>query len=162
MKQVLRFLQWHSVWWELRCTSREQVLRELASGLEAYTVRQAALHRDIAWKFKTAWETSTETAVRMAVREDILLMEGMQAFAQMESVAGWSESAREGAGNAGEDGGSAGRSKGEGAGAAGTYPPLTLRPAAGVRGQEQTRVDMPRWKLGQDEGGYAAPGEVLD
>ncbi|KAJ7705153.1 hypothetical protein B0H16DRAFT_1482433, partial [Mycena metata] len=116
MKRVLRFLQWRSVWWELRRTSREQVSRELASGLEAYAVRQAALHRNIARKFKTAWETSAETAVRMAVREDTLLMEGMQAFARMESVAGRPESAREGAGNAGEDGGNAGGSAGRGEG----------------------------------------------
>ncbi|KAJ7027962.1 hypothetical protein C8F04DRAFT_1212258 [Mycena alexandri] len=65
MKRVLRFLRWRSVWWEARRGSREQVSRELASGLDAYAARQAAVHRDIARKFKTAWDTSAATALNI-------------------------------------------------------------------------------------------------
>ncbi|KAJ7020702.1 hypothetical protein C8F04DRAFT_884544, partial [Mycena alexandri] len=56
MKCVLRFLCWRAVWWESQRGSRTEVSRELASGLQAYAARQAAMHRDIARKFKTAWD----------------------------------------------------------------------------------------------------------
>jgi hypothetical protein len=56
------------------------VSRELAAGLQACAARQAALHREIARKFKTAWDTSAATTVRTAVREDVVLAEGMEAF----------------------------------------------------------------------------------
>ncbi|KAJ7023334.1 hypothetical protein C8F04DRAFT_1271538 [Mycena alexandri] len=69
MKRVLRFLRW-----------------QLASGLQAYAARQAALHRDIARKFKTAWDMSAATAVRTAIREDTVLMEAMSAFLMVESA----------------------------------------------------------------------------
>jgi hypothetical protein len=83
MKRVLQFLRWRSSWWEERRGARRTgVSRELAVGLDAYAARQAALHRDIARKFKLAWDTSAATAVRMAVREDALLMEGMAAYAR--------------------------------------------------------------------------------
>ncbi|KAJ7711510.1 hypothetical protein B0H16DRAFT_1480294 [Mycena metata] len=103
MKRVLRFLRWRSV------------SRELASGIEAYTARQAALHRDISRKFKTAWDTSAATAVRLAVRENTLFMEG-NTFERMESSAGLSGNAGEG--EAGSSG-NAGKGGGKGAGNAG-------------------------------------------
>ncbi|KAJ7038352.1 hypothetical protein C8F04DRAFT_1179974 [Mycena alexandri] len=86
MKRVLRFLRWRAVWWEERRASRGNVSRELASGLQAYAARQAALHRDIARKFKTAWDMSAATAVRTAIREDTVLMEAMSAFLMVESA----------------------------------------------------------------------------
>jgi hypothetical protein len=43
--------------------------------------RQAALARHIAQRFKTAWDTSAATAVRVAVR-DAMLADGMEAFAE--------------------------------------------------------------------------------
>ncbi|KAJ7749884.1 hypothetical protein B0H16DRAFT_1318981 [Mycena metata] len=94
MKCVLCFLRWRAVWWESQRGSRTAVSRELASGLEAYAARQAVMHRDIARKFKTAWDTSAATAVRTAVREDALLMEAMSAFTTVERAASPEESAR--------------------------------------------------------------------
>ncbi|KAJ7695594.1 hypothetical protein B0H16DRAFT_1485253, partial [Mycena metata] len=88
MKRVLRFLRWRSVWWEARRGSRDQVSRELTSGLDAYAARQAAMHRDIARKFKTAWDTSAATAVRTTVREDAVLMEAMTVFTRVEGAQG--------------------------------------------------------------------------
>lgn len=82
MKRVLRFLQWRALWWETRrSTRREEVSATLREGLEAYTARQAAMARQIARRFKTAWDTSAATAVRMVVR-DAILAEGMVAFTE--------------------------------------------------------------------------------
>ncbi|KAJ7065916.1 hypothetical protein B0H15DRAFT_926024 [Mycena belliarum] len=81
MKRVLRFLQWRSLWWETKRGARCGGMRaELQMGLDAYAARQAALHREIARKFKTAWDTSAATAVAVnparalagAVQEDKL------------------------------------------------------------------------------------------
>ncbi|KAJ7708001.1 hypothetical protein B0H16DRAFT_1746369 [Mycena metata] len=88
MKRVLRFLCWRAVWWESKHSSCTQVSRELASGLKAYAAHQASLHREITRKFKGAWDTSAATAVRMAVREDALLIEGMSVFTRVEDAQG--------------------------------------------------------------------------
>lgn len=82
MKRVLRFLQWRALWWETRrSTRREEVSATLREGLEAYTARQAAMARQIARRFKTAWDTSAATVVRMVV-QDAMLAEGMAVFAE--------------------------------------------------------------------------------
>ncbi|KAJ7717597.1 hypothetical protein B0H16DRAFT_1740547 [Mycena metata] len=81
MKRVLCFLRWRSLWWEGRRGSRkEKVSPQLRAGLEAYAARQAANARAIARSFKTAWGKSAATAVRLAVAEECLLAEGMEAF----------------------------------------------------------------------------------
>ncbi|KAJ7027844.1 hypothetical protein C8F04DRAFT_1266632 [Mycena alexandri] len=92
MKRVLRFLRWRAVWWESQRGSRTEVSRELASGLQAYAACQAAMHRDITRKFKTAWDTSAATAVRTAAREDALLLESMTAFTTAEGAESREES----------------------------------------------------------------------
>lgn len=82
MKRVLRFLKWRALWWERRRgTRREGISAALREGLEGYAAQQAALTRQIARRFKTAWDTSAATAVRMVVR-DAMLAEGMAAFAE--------------------------------------------------------------------------------
>ncbi|KAJ7697293.1 hypothetical protein B0H16DRAFT_1706245 [Mycena metata] len=86
MKRVLRFLRWRAV---------TGVPRELAAGLAAYAARQAALHREIAWRFKASWDKSAATAVRVAVREDGLLMESMAVFARAADGEGESSAAVE-------------------------------------------------------------------
>ncbi|KAJ7847056.1 hypothetical protein B0H13DRAFT_2362609 [Mycena leptocephala] len=81
MKRVLRFLRWRALWWEgRRGARREGVTPALRAGLEAYAARQAALARQVARRFKTAWDASAATAVRTAVR-DAMLAESMAAFA---------------------------------------------------------------------------------
>ncbi|KAJ7020488.1 hypothetical protein C8F04DRAFT_1214081 [Mycena alexandri] len=66
MKRVLRFLRWRAVWWETRrATRREEVSAELRAGLEAYAARQAAGSREIARRFKSAWDASAATAARL-------------------------------------------------------------------------------------------------
>ncbi|KAJ7820051.1 hypothetical protein B0H13DRAFT_1661106, partial [Mycena leptocephala] len=83
MKRILRFLRWRALWWETRRgTRREGVTAELRRGLEAYAARQAAGTRQLARRFKLAWDTSAETAVRMAVRDDAQLVEGMAALVE--------------------------------------------------------------------------------
>jgi hypothetical protein len=104
MKRVLRFLRWRSLWWETRRTTRQtDVSRELAAGLEAYAARQAALHREIARRFKTAWDTSAAMVVQAAVRDDAVLLESMAAFArivdgEVDNVGGGARSDAAGAG----------------------------------------------------------------
>ncbi|KAJ7729518.1 hypothetical protein DFH07DRAFT_781911 [Mycena maculata] len=57
MKCVLRFLRWHTMWWETRrATRREGVTPELLAGLQAYAARQGAIHREIAQGFKRVWD----------------------------------------------------------------------------------------------------------
>ncbi|KAJ7766826.1 hypothetical protein B0H16DRAFT_1661387 [Mycena metata] len=76
-----------SIWWENRRAARERVSQELRAGLEAYAARQAAGARAIARGFKTAWDKSAATAVRLAVAEERLLAEGMAAFSLAEEAA---------------------------------------------------------------------------
>ncbi|KAJ6463650.1 hypothetical protein C8R47DRAFT_992586 [Mycena vitilis] len=112
MKRVLRFLRWRAQWWETRRgTRRTNVSQELRGGLEAYAARQAAGAREIARRFKTSWDTSAATAVRMAVRDDAALEAGMTAFVRSEGegegqapVATATNAEQEGAGNAEEGG----------------------------------------------------------
>jgi hypothetical protein len=81
MKRVLRFLRWRAAWWEGRWSRRrERVSAALRAGLEAYAARQAAATREIARRFKRAWDTSAAMAVRMAVEGEALLAEDMAAF----------------------------------------------------------------------------------
>ncbi|KAJ6455636.1 hypothetical protein C8R47DRAFT_1228133 [Mycena vitilis] len=105
MKRVLRFLRWRAQWWETRRASRRAgVSPELRGGLEAYAARQAAGAREIARRFKTSWDTSAATAVRMAVRDDAALAEGMAAFAEAsEGLAGPSGDSLGAVGNGGGD-----------------------------------------------------------
>ncbi|KAJ7016350.1 hypothetical protein C8F04DRAFT_1281664 [Mycena alexandri] len=84
MKRVLRFLRWRAVWWETRrATRREEVSAELRAGLEAYAARQAAGSREIARRFKSAWDASAATAVRSALQDDAILAESMGVFADI-------------------------------------------------------------------------------
>ncbi|KAJ7084884.1 hypothetical protein B0H15DRAFT_951369 [Mycena belliarum] len=107
MKRVLRFLRWRSLWWEKRRGARRGAVRDdVQTGLEAYAARQAALHREIARRFKTMWDTSSATAVRMALRDDAVLADGMAAFGE------WTAADRDGEGN--DDGDSGGDRDGEG------------------------------------------------
>ncbi|KAJ7493739.1 hypothetical protein FB451DRAFT_1387889 [Mycena latifolia] len=74
MRRVLRYLVWKARWWDSqRRAWGDQIPAELAAGLDAYAVRQAALHRGIATRFKVAWDTSASVVVRSAAREDALL-----------------------------------------------------------------------------------------
>ncbi|KAG1788560.1 uncharacterized protein HD556DRAFT_1447770 [Suillus plorans] len=54
MHRVLRFLQWHALWWD-----NVAHLRALAGaekeGVVAYATRQAHLRRDLSAKFETSW-----------------------------------------------------------------------------------------------------------
>ncbi|KAF7374455.1 CxC2 domain-containing protein [Mycena sanguinolenta] len=85
MKRVLRFLRWQGIWWEERRKSRrEGVSAELRGGLEAYAARQAAGARAMSRRFKTAWDASAATAVRMAIAEDAVLVQAMSAFTEAE------------------------------------------------------------------------------
>ncbi|KAK7002264.1 CxC2 domain-containing protein [Favolaschia claudopus] len=70
MRRVLRFLAWRAGWWEERAVSQREVRDDLRAGLEGYAARQAALARQIARRFKSAWDTSASEAVRAAVQED--------------------------------------------------------------------------------------------
>ncbi|KAJ7694247.1 hypothetical protein B0H17DRAFT_1159285 [Mycena rosella] len=89
MKCVLRFLRWRLLWWEARrIVRRDGIADGVTAGAEAYAARQATLLQDIARKFKTAWETSAATAVRMAVRKDVVLAESMAAFAEIADTEG--------------------------------------------------------------------------
>ncbi|KAJ7073296.1 hypothetical protein B0H15DRAFT_793030 [Mycena belliarum] len=73
MKRVLRFLRWRALWWEAKQGARGgQVSVELRAGLDGYAGRQAYIHRDLARRFKTAWDTSAATVVRTALREEVL------------------------------------------------------------------------------------------
>ncbi|KAK7046798.1 CxC2 domain-containing protein [Favolaschia claudopus] len=70
MRRVLRFLAWRAAWWEERTVSAREVRGDLRAGLQAYAARQAAMARQIARRFKSAWDTSASDAVRAAVQED--------------------------------------------------------------------------------------------
>ncbi|KAJ7019601.1 hypothetical protein C8F04DRAFT_1214300 [Mycena alexandri] len=74
MRCVLRFLRWRSLWWETRRGTRQEQ-------------RKAAGARAIARKFKATWDKSAATAVRLAVAEERLLVEGMAAFGLAEAAA---------------------------------------------------------------------------
>ncbi|KAJ7040223.1 hypothetical protein C8F04DRAFT_948763 [Mycena alexandri] len=85
MKRVLRFLRWRALWWEERRSSRmENVTPELRAGLDAYAARQAWIAREVARKFQRTWATSVATAVRYAIAEEGVLMEGMVALVRAE------------------------------------------------------------------------------
>ncbi|KAF7351692.1 CxC2 domain-containing protein [Mycena sanguinolenta] len=89
MRRVLCFLRWWAIWWEERRTARlEGVSIELRAGLEAYAARQASGARRMCNRFKTAWDTSAASAVRLAVAEDALLTESMSTFSEVEAAEG--------------------------------------------------------------------------
>ncbi|KAK6971667.1 CxC2 domain-containing protein [Favolaschia claudopus] len=70
MRRVLRFLAWRAGWWEERAVCSREVREDVKAGVEAYAVRQAAMTRQIARRFKSAWDASASDAVRAAVEDD--------------------------------------------------------------------------------------------
>ncbi|KAJ6558618.1 hypothetical protein DFH09DRAFT_1084132 [Mycena vulgaris] len=81
MRRVMCFLCWKAVWWENQRVARGmEVHITLQAGLKAYAARQAALHRGIARRFKTGWDTLRAVVVRTAAVEDALLAENMTSF----------------------------------------------------------------------------------
>ncbi|KAJ7107309.1 hypothetical protein C8R43DRAFT_905798 [Mycena crocata] len=88
MRRVMRYLRWRAAWWERRRDSRgTDMSRQVRSGLAAYVMRQAALHRAIARRFKTGWDTSRSNVVRMAAFEDAqMLEEGMRSLMAAEEA----------------------------------------------------------------------------
>ncbi|KAJ6493869.1 hypothetical protein DFH09DRAFT_1104333 [Mycena vulgaris] len=117
MKHVLRLLRWRSVWWEgKQGARREGVSAELRNGIEAYAARQAAFHGEVARRFKTAWNTSVATAVRMAVQEDSILTESMSVFGGLTDGGGGGEGEGWGAGEGEGEGKGEGEGEGEGEG----------------------------------------------
>ncbi|KAK7031679.1 CxC2 domain-containing protein [Favolaschia claudopus] len=78
MRRVLRFLAWRAGWWEERAVLERGVREEINAGVKAYAARQAAMARQIARRFKSAWDTSASEAVRAAVEEDLPITETMR------------------------------------------------------------------------------------
>ncbi|KAG2745146.1 hypothetical protein P692DRAFT_20742764, partial [Suillus brevipes Sb2] len=54
MHRVLRFLQWHALWWDNGAHLRALAGAE-KEGVVAYATRQAHLRRDLSAKFETSW-----------------------------------------------------------------------------------------------------------
>ncbi|KAJ7149321.1 hypothetical protein C8R43DRAFT_1128675 [Mycena crocata] len=91
MKHVLRFLRWRAMWWETkRGVRREQTTQQLRDGLDAYAARQAALHRTIARRYKTAWDTSAAVVVQVALQEEAWLAASRAAATEPLEVDDWS------------------------------------------------------------------------
>ncbi|KAJ7170643.1 hypothetical protein C8R43DRAFT_1120404 [Mycena crocata] len=89
MRWVMRFLRWRAAWWDnQRDVHGVEMEPELRAGLNAYAARQAELHRRIAARFKTAWDTSASGLVRIASQEDAMAMleEGMLVFMRETSL----------------------------------------------------------------------------
>ncbi|KAJ7432257.1 hypothetical protein B0H11DRAFT_1760772 [Mycena galericulata] len=70
MRRVLRMLRWVEAEWRHRAELRVGVGREVAAGVKAYAMRQAAVHRRIAEGFYAGWNRSVATAVRDVLRQD--------------------------------------------------------------------------------------------
>ncbi|KAK7028481.1 CxC2 domain-containing protein [Favolaschia claudopus] len=70
MRRTLRFLQWKALWWEERLLVQREVRGDIMAGVQAYAARQAAGMREIARRFKGAWDGSVSEAVRAAVEEE--------------------------------------------------------------------------------------------
>ncbi|KAJ7690749.1 hypothetical protein B0H17DRAFT_1159968 [Mycena rosella] len=59
MRRVMHFLKWKANWWEMQREARgTQIPAVLRARLAAYAARQAHLHRQVAARFKTGWDTS--------------------------------------------------------------------------------------------------------
>ncbi|KAJ7178517.1 hypothetical protein C8R43DRAFT_871571 [Mycena crocata] len=56
MRRTLRYLDWQATWWEERVNPRSQASREVRVGLQAYALKQAALHRRLKAHFKSQWD----------------------------------------------------------------------------------------------------------
>jgi hypothetical protein len=70
MKRVLRFLHWVQEEWLRWADEQDEIDPQLAAGLKAYALRQAAVHWWIADGFHSGWNVSVATAVREVVRQD--------------------------------------------------------------------------------------------
>ncbi|KAJ7701888.1 hypothetical protein B0H17DRAFT_1128104 [Mycena rosella] len=82
MRRVMHSLEWKANWWETQQEARgTQIPAVLRVGLAAYAARQAHLHRQVAARFKTGWDTSAAGVVWAAARKDALA-EGMASFAR--------------------------------------------------------------------------------
>ncbi|KAK7053871.1 CxC2 domain-containing protein [Favolaschia claudopus] len=79
MRRVLRFLAWRAGWWEERAVSGREVREDVREGVQAYAARQAAMTRQIARRFRSAWDTSASQAVRAAIAEDREIVEMIEA-----------------------------------------------------------------------------------
>lgn len=55
MRRVLRYLEWRSWWWQHRQMQWEGLDAEVADGLRAYALRQAAICDATAYHFKGMW-----------------------------------------------------------------------------------------------------------
>ncbi|KAJ7082827.1 hypothetical protein C8R43DRAFT_886408 [Mycena crocata] len=67
MRRVLRSLAWRSTWWCERAESRPaglEVTREVAAGLRAYALKQAAWHERLGVFFRRKWDVSALTAAQ--------------------------------------------------------------------------------------------------
>ncbi|KAJ7059923.1 hypothetical protein C8F01DRAFT_1254013 [Mycena amicta] len=70
MKRVLRALVTTQATWRARSSMRSVADPGLASGLRAYALRQATIHKQIADAFYKAWDVSPAEAVQSVVRQD--------------------------------------------------------------------------------------------
>ncbi|KAJ7760754.1 hypothetical protein DFH07DRAFT_957587 [Mycena maculata] len=70
MRRVLRILRWTQEEWRQRAELRTDVDAELAAGMKAYVLRQAAVHQRIAEGFYTGWNRSVAIAVRDVMWQD--------------------------------------------------------------------------------------------
>lgn len=66
MRRVLRFLHWRANWWTERDTFWDELDPDVADGLRAYALRQAASCISIAEHFSTKWAQSDVRATRDA------------------------------------------------------------------------------------------------
>lgn len=56
MRRTLEFLNWRAQWWEERGKLRTTLDKGFLEGLQAYSMEQAALHRQLHESFKSIWK----------------------------------------------------------------------------------------------------------
>ncbi|KAJ7078528.1 hypothetical protein C8R43DRAFT_1143385 [Mycena crocata] len=75
MHRVLRYLKWQSDWWNEHIGKRSDVSDTLASGLHAYTLKQADFHNRLRCFFERKWTMPAVQAARHLVSFEERLQE---------------------------------------------------------------------------------------
>ncbi|KAJ7432735.1 hypothetical protein FB451DRAFT_1155630 [Mycena latifolia] len=70
MRRVLRYLTWQSGWWTERAALRTDVSVEVAAGVRAYALKQAAWHERLGGFFRTKWNVPALAAAQQLVAVD--------------------------------------------------------------------------------------------
>ncbi|KAJ7450436.1 hypothetical protein FB451DRAFT_1566624 [Mycena latifolia] len=70
MRRVLRYLTWQSGWWRERAALRTELSAELAAGVRAYALKQAAWHQRLGGFFRTKWNVPALVAAQQLVAVD--------------------------------------------------------------------------------------------